>query len=239
MTYLPPRAEDGTPLTYAEDRCALRWPLVLLGTTMPILFIVVLTVGTIIRAPGTPYVASLFAAIWIFTDARHLMLVWPIGVRIDAEGIRIGGIRYAERYPNRDLPRKSPPPSFQCYHVFFCPWEAVRLLELTTDRKKLRELKRASTSASTRGVKARAGVAIGFYLGMLVAPFMRAALVIHVDPERAQFPAFRVQQALAVATSQIGAKSSVWVVPTRRPDELREILRAVPLTTPLQPPGFP
>jgi hypothetical protein len=67
---------------------------------------------------------------------------------------------------------------------------------------------------------------------MLAAPFMRAALVIHVDPERAQFPTFRIQQALAVATSQIGTQSSVWVVPTRRPAELREIIRAVSLVTP-------
>jgi hypothetical protein len=239
MTYLPPRTADGTPLTYAEDHCALRWPLVLLGTTMPVLFIVVLAVGSIIRTPGTPYVAILSFAIWVFTDARYLILVWPTGVRIDAEGIRIGGIRYAERHPHRNPRRKPPPPSFQCYHVFSCPWEAVRMLEFTTDRTTLRGLRRASTSASTRGVKARAGWAVGFYLGMLTAPFMRAALVIHVDPERAQFPAFRVQQALVASASQIGTESSVWVVPTRRPDELREIIRAVPLATPLPPPGFP
>jgi hypothetical protein len=111
------------------------------------------------------------------------------------------------------------------------------MLEFTTDRKTLRGLRRASTSAPTRGVKARAGWAVGFYLGMLTAPFMRAALIIHVDPERAQFPTFRVQQALVMAASEIGTKSSVWVVPTRRPDELREIIRAVPLTTASQPPG--
>lgn len=220
------------PLTYAEDRCALRWPLVLLGTTLPILFVVVLTVGTITRTPGTPYVASLVVAIWIFTDARHLILLWPTGVRIDADGIRIGGVRYSERHPHRNPHRKPPPPSFQCYHVFSCPWDAVRSLELTTGRKKLRALMKASTSASTRGIKARAGVAIGFYVGILAAPFMRAALVIHVDPERAQFPEFRKQQALVVATSQIGTQSSVWVVPTRRPAELREIVRAVSLATP-------
>ncbi|MEO7194224.1 MAG: hypothetical protein ABIZ05_05280 [Pseudonocardiaceae bacterium] len=131
--------------------------------------------------------------------------------------------------------RHHPTPSYQCYHVFSCPWDAVRLLELTTDHKKLRALKRTSTSAPTRGVKARAGWAMGFYLGMLTAPFMRAALVIHVDPERAQFPTFRSHQALAVTQSEIGTQSSVWVVPTRRPAELREIIRAVSLAT---PPGY-
>jgi hypothetical protein len=105
--------------------------------------------------------------------------------------------------------------------------------------KTLRALKRASTSAPTRGVKARAGWAVEFYLGMLTAPFMRAALVIHVDPERAQFPAFRTQQALVAATSQIGTNSSVWVVATRRLDALRELIRAVPLATASQPPGSP
>lgn len=173
MTYLPPRAADGTPLTYAEDHCALRWPLVLLGTAMPILSIVAVTVGAITGTREMAYVTGLFIAILVVTNAGYLPLVWPTGMRIDAEGIRVGGIRYSERHPNRDLRRKPPPPSFQCYHVSSCPWEAVRVLELTTDRTKLRELKRASTSASTRGVKARAGWAVGFYLGMLTAPFMR------------------------------------------------------------------
>ncbi|MGH3720338.1 MAG: hypothetical protein ACRDRI_16135 [Pseudonocardiaceae bacterium] len=234
MTYLPPRTEDGTPLTYAEDRCALRWPLVLFGITLPILSIVVLTFGTITRARGpmTAYVSVLFVVIWVVTGACYLTLVWPLGMRIDADGIRIGGIRYAERHPDHKRRRKPPPPSYQCFHVFSCPWEAIRSLEFTTDHKTLRALRRTSTSAPTRGIQARAGRAIGFYLGMLTAPFMRAALVIHVDPEKAQFPAFRSHQALAVATSQIGTQSRIWVVPTRRPDELREIIRAVSLATP-------
>jgi hypothetical protein len=55
---------------------------------------------------------------------------------------------------------------------------------------------------------------------MLVPPFIRTALVIEVDPQSADSPEFRVVQALAVATSQVGTRSSTWVVPTRHPDQL-------------------
>jgi hypothetical protein len=54
---------------------------------------------------------------------------------------------------------------------------------------------------------------------MLVPPFIWTALVIEVDPQSAGSPEFRVVQALAVATSQVGTRSSTWVVPTRRPDQ--------------------
>jgi hypothetical protein len=56
---------------------------------------------------------------------------------------------------------------------------------------------------------------------------MRAALIIEIDPEHATFPEFRIQQAAAVATSQVGTRSRTWVVPTRHPQQLAEVVNMI------------
>jgi hypothetical protein len=80
----------------------------------------------------------------------------------------------------------------------------------------------------TQGARrAGGGQLVGFWLGMIVAPFTRAALVIEIDPQVADFPEFWVVQALAGSTSQVGMRSSTWVVPTRRPDRLHAAIEQV------------
>jgi hypothetical protein len=66
---------------------------------------------------------------------------------------------------------------------------------------------------------------------MLTAPFAKATLVIEIDTEYAQFPTFRDLQALFASTSQAGTRSTTWVVPTRRPRELRELVETITTTT--------
>ena len=66
MTYLPPRADDGTPLTYAEDHCALCWPLVLLGTTLPASLVIIFIAGAITHTTSMPYIVGL-----ILTDISY------------------------------------------------------------------------------------------------------------------------------------------------------------------------
>lgn len=217
---------DAVPL-YAEDGCARRWPLLLLGLGMPVLMVLCLVGGL---ATGDQGFALLFAIplfTWVFTDARLVGQYWPTGIRIDGAGIRIGGVRRAQRHRGDDAEaraprRKPPPPSFQCYHVFSVPWTGVQSLTVVTDRKELRRLRKQSRQGPKRGMRARGHVA-GFWLGMLVPPFVRAALVIEVDPESADFPEFREVRAAisAQATSQVGTRSSIWVVPTRHPVQLQ------------------
>lgn len=229
----------GTPLglrgvaAYAEDRSCLRWPLVVLGTLMPALIVGVVAVGAAVGAgPGVAYLILPPLLIWLVTGARYLPMVWPTGIRIDGDGVRIGGVRRWERKPNRTRRRKAPPASFQHYHVFSCPWRGILALEVTTDRKRLGQLHKTAHRAPSKNLRATGGgPVVGFYLGMLTAPFAKAALVIEIDPEYAQFPTFRDVQALFASTSQAGTRSTTWVVPTRRPRDLGELVNTITSTT--------
>jgi hypothetical protein len=61
--------------------------------------------------------------------------------------------------------------------MFFCPWNAVYRAAVITDRTTLKDTARLRS----RAVK----------LGVLRAPFAKAALLIEIDPRYASFPQFR------------------------------------------------
>jgi hypothetical protein len=205
---------------YAEDRAALRPAAVVLGVGLLAVFVAAVAVGA---ATGDevyllPAAIALFGL--IFSRTMYVFVSWPAGIRIDADGVRIGNVRH----PGHTRP---PAPSFQAYRVFAVRWAGVLSMRVVTDRAELRRLTGLSRSAPTNGVRRRGGAAVGFYLGMLTAPLWRAALVVEIDQEYATFPDFRTHQAAAVATSQVGTRSDRWVVPTRRPERLAEVVEAI------------
>jgi hypothetical protein len=182
---------------YVEDRAALRPVAVLLGVGMPVIVVLAAVFGGVTGQEAFLVPAAAALLVWIFTNSMYVFVNWPTGIRIDRDGVRIGNVRHP------DANRRHPPaPS-------------------------LRKLARTSRRATTRGVKARGGAAVGFYLGMLTPPFLRAALVLEIDAEYATFPEFRTHQATTIATSQIGTRSSTWVVPTRHPDHLAATVAAI------------
>jgi hypothetical protein len=207
---------------YAEDHAALRPVVVALGVGMTIIMLVSAVLGGVTGQAGylLPFVIAL--VVLVFTNSMRIFVHWPTGIRIDADGVRIGNVRHP------DANRRHPPaPSFQAYRVFGVPWAGVLEMRVVRDRRELRAMTTTSRRASTRGVKARGGLAVGFYLGMLTPPMMRAALVLEIDEEQASFPEFRTRQAASVATSQVGTRSRTWVAPTRRPDRLAEVVEAI------------
>jgi hypothetical protein len=154
----------GTPLgvrgvaAYAEDGSCLRWPLVVLGTVMPVLIVAVVAVGAAVLAgTGIAYMVLPPLVIWLPTGARYLPMVWPTGIRIDGEGILIGGVRRWERKPNRTRRRKPPPASFQHYHVFSCSWRGILSLEVTTDRNRIRALNKTAHRAASKNLRGAGG----------------------------------------------------------------------------------
>ncbi|HEX5116990.1 MAG TPA: hypothetical protein VFW65_17500 [Pseudonocardiaceae bacterium] len=207
---------------FAEDHAALRPVVVLLGVGMVIIMLASIVVGGVTGQEVylVPFAIALLVA--ISTNTLRVFVHWPTGIRIDADGVRIGNVRRPDA--NR---RHAPAPSFQAYRLFSVPWAGVLEMRVVRDPRELRAFAKASRRASTKGVKARSGVAVGFYLGMLTPPLMRAALVVEIDPEYATFPEFRTRQAVAVATSQVGTRSRTWVAPTRRPDQLAEVVTAI------------
>jgi hypothetical protein len=207
---------------YAEDRAALRPMAVLLGVGMPVIVVLAAVLGGVTGQEAFLVPAAIALLVWIFTNSMYVFVHWPTGIRIDRSGVRIGNVR------RPDANRRHPPaPSFQAYRVFAVGWPGVLSMRVVRDRHELRRLAKTSRRAGTRGVRARGGTAVGFYLGMLTPPFLRAALVLEIDEEYATFPEFRVRQAATIATSQVGTRSSTWVAPTRRPDRLTEAVAAI------------
>jgi hypothetical protein len=208
---------------YAEDRAALRPTLLVLGVGLPVIVVACTVAGSVTGQAGLIVPAAVALLVWVFTNSMRVFVHWPTGIRIDGAGVRIGDVHG----PAPKRRRRPPAPSFQAYQVFSVKWSGVLAMRVSTDRHELRQLSRQSRRASTKGTSARGGMAIGFYLGMLAPPMMRAALIIEIDPEYATFPEFRVQQALAVANSQVGTQSRTWVAPTRHPQRLAEVVDTI------------
>jgi hypothetical protein len=155
----------------------------------------------------------------LFWIARGQLLVhwWPIGIRLNAEGVAIGGVRWAERHPGRT--RRKASVLNQGYQVFSCPRDGVTSIWVETDPGRLKDLRRHATYGRRPTP-----------LGNLSVPFMTAALVIEVRQPAATLPKIhRARNPLAVNYSSAGHHQSQWVVPTRHPGRLRAVLDSLPL----------
>jgi hypothetical protein len=194
---------------YAEDHSAIRWPYYFHSLLWPLVLVVTVAAAAVTGNPNWAWpIAVGIAGTLLGTGFTSKM--WPVGIRVGGDGIRIGGVR------GRPRPRKSPPwADYQRRQVLFCPWDAVRRAAVITDKPALRDAR----SLSRQGV---------IRLGVLSAPFTRAALLIEVDPDRVVLPEFREQdidrpfwRPAHMAPVEV---SAVWYVPTRHPDALRAAL---------------
>jgi hypothetical protein len=208
---------------YAEDHCALDLRLLAAGLGAPVAAIALFAI-TLATPLSRLWVAPLLGimalvGVWV-VFGQMLPYVWPTGLQLDTQGIRIGGIRWAERHSGRTRRKATVP--HQYGQVFACSWDGVQHIGITRNRKTIRVLVRGATHGRRPTP-----------LGNLAAPFMRAALVAWVEPDPARLP--RISPArgpLSVNWSSPGYHQPVWVVPTRRPAALEAALAAVPL-----PPG--
>ena len=219
MTY-----PDSTANGYTEDHCALRWPLVLSGFGFPLLLAAVLVLGITTKNGLLALLLPVVVILWGLSRGFSLPYVWPTGIRLDDKGVRIGGVGWAEHHPGRKRHRTPVAPG-QRYYVFSCPWEAVERICIVTDRQELRTLSKRSWAGGPPGHRV--------LLGMLTAPYARAALLIVVDPDIARFPEFTTRRGLYYSVlpapgSIHGIPSPYWVAPTRHPERLTAALRAMP-----------
>jgi hypothetical protein len=216
------RTEPAPPtqstVLYAEDHCALRWPLIFHATFWPILLVAALVVLIVDPDPNLSYLLTVPLA-----GAGYGIIAAAVnratGIRVTHAGVSVGGVHreHHRRGRNPDGDAQSlPPASAQRTQVFYCPWPAVRRIEVVTGRARMRELAR---SRSDRGILA---------LGTLWAPFMRAALVIQVDLSQATVPDFRPPDArrywFKPSRPDPYTVSPTWYAPTRHPAELRAAL---------------
>jgi hypothetical protein len=230
-------------LVYAEDRCALRWPLVCFGLLGCVggaaLAVVCFWLGvTTTWQRGFAALSAAGIAVSCFWTLQ-LWSNWPTGIRVDTAGIQIGGVgRKPDAVTGHSV-------LGQRHEVFSCPWTAVRGIAVT-DRAGLRglraQLAERQPSAHARHHPDRPGDTemrprtAGVRLGWMPAPFMRAALVIYVEPDNAHFPLLLPWRSYGrTAMRKVGTPSRVWLAPTRHPDALRAALARVPGCPPVTP----
>lgn len=205
---------------YAEDRCALSWRLQVAGLYLPAFAVAFFAVSLLTGMPAVTWtaLAVLFlTTAWWAAGGSWIRYLWPTGIRIDADGVRIGGVGWAERHRGQVRTRTAIVPR-QCSQVFACPWSGVLSIGVTGDDQVLKAARRQAC----RGRKPTP-------LGNLAVPSMRAALVLRVDTDRAQVPAIRAASGIGwYAAAADGYHQPLWVVPTRRPARLREALAMLP-----------
>jgi hypothetical protein len=205
---------------YAEDHCALNWRLLAAGLGAPVAVIAlfIVTLATPLSRAWVGPLLGIVALTGVWTVCGQMLpYVWPVGIRLDSEGLQIGGTRWAERHPGRRRRKATVP--HQYGQVFACSWDGVQHIGVTRNRKAIKVLVRGAAHGRRPTP-----------LGNLAAPFMRAALVAWVEPDHAMLP--RISPArgpLSVNWSSPGYRQPVWVAPTRRPAELEAALASVPL----------
>jgi hypothetical protein len=221
------------PVYYAEERCSLRWPLVFHGLFWPLLLIAsytaVLVTDNYAFLPGA--ILGIFGCPSF--GGMHLAQDWPIGIRVDAAGIWIGGIRRAERLRARRQAQghhirtrgKLPRARARRRQVFFCPWDAVQRVAVVTDRKEIRKIAKLGAGVGASLLSAGTGT---IRLGPLTAPYTRAALVLDVDLAAASVPEFRPPDTrrywFKTSAPQRFVSLPVWSAPTRHPEKLHAAL---------------
>jgi hypothetical protein len=153
---------------------------------------------------------------------------WPTGVRIDEAGISVGAVRSAR------ATRRKPTVNHQSWGLFACPWSAVLGVRMVTDRDELQQMKNSQQYYTLTNRWSNKLEMRRCNIGVLASPFMRAALVIEVNPFAVTaseirparfFTNFKDGHFSHLVHPQL---SPTWIVPTRDPEMLSAVLRTVP-----------
>jgi hypothetical protein len=214
--------------SYREAHSALNGRLLTSCLLVPAAIeIACLTLGVILDQPWFFVIAgSMFVPIMIASGLLYRN--WPTGVLIDESGISIGAVRSARAAARR------PTVNHQSWGLYTCPWSAVQGVRLVTGRNELRQMSNlpqyhtlTNRWSNKRGMR-------HCNIGVLASPFMRAALIIEVNP--AAVTAAEIRPARFYTNYKDGQFSHLvqprlsptWVVPTRHPEALRAALQTIP-----------
>lgn len=228
----PPQPDVRYP-EYAENGSAKdpkRYP-------VPVATWTVLALGIVLSAVfGSITVAVLFALALLligFVQVTSLIGRLPLGIRMDQQGIRIGGVQAAEEGRSRVHPRDRPIRGFtRAMHVYSCEWEGVQRIKVLTDPRELRAMARGfggSGSAEYRGEWWSSLNMAAWAPGRFVDVLTGAALVIEVETARASFQATRPPKGGlggSVAADVYTGETMTWVIPTRNPQAIKAALAA-------------
>jgi hypothetical protein len=222
-------------VTYVERHCAFNRRFVAWFLVVPnAMLVLLLLLGFLshlwaVAAPLLGIVGYLALITWTMVYRN-----WPTSIRVDGEGVRIGA---AASHRTRRVSAVH-----QAWGLFDCPWEAVLGISVVADADGLDRIRHAGAlmAPTNRWGKPRNSM---LRKGVLTAPFMRAALVVQVDPGRATVPAtsasrFYDNRSTVRQYRDAGVESAIWIVPTRRPVELRRAVQHSPAFRSV-PPALP
>lgn len=217
-------ADHADHADYAEDRAAVRWPLAALGGLLPLVCAAAFVVGVVTGVGALWSAAAVVLCLTLMSGTAFLYRNWPTGIRITDGELRVGAVRSAR------AARRTPTVTHQNWGLFTVPLSAVRSMTVQSDPAAIRRLKKSPDyfTLSNRWGKSR--TADTCKLGVLTAPFMRSALVVELDGGWARFPTtrraafFPNEFGRSFRTFLTAEESLTWVIPTRRPERLREVL---------------
>ena len=219
---------DPRPGSYREPHSALTWPLLACGLFAPAAAeITCLILGIATNQPWFFVIMGwLLVPVMIWTSLLYRN--WPTGIRIDAAAISIGAIGPAR------AASQTPTLNHQSRALFTCPWSAVEGVRIVTDRAELRQMKNTPRYYTLTNRWGRKRGMDHCNIGVLASSFMRAALVIDVDPLAVSAPQVRPARFYSNFTDGYFSHlvrprlSPVWIMPTRHPEALGRALAAVP-----------
>jgi hypothetical protein len=216
------------PPTYLESRSALNGPFLACALFAPALTeIACLTLGLAFDQPWF-FVFMGWLLVPIMISCGLLYRNWPTGVLIDESGISIGAVGRPQAAARR------PTVNHQSRGLYTCAWPGVLGARIVTDRTELRQVRNlpqyhtlTNRWSTKRGMR-------HCNIGVLASPFMRAALIIEVNPSAVTASAIRPARFYSnYKDGQFShlvqpRLSPTWIVPTRRPEALSAALQRVP-----------
>jgi hypothetical protein len=212
--------------TYLEPRSALNGALLAFGLVPVAAEIACLIIGV---AANQSWLFALMGPLFalVLVSVGLLYRNWPTGVRIDESGITIGAVRSAR------AARRRPTVNHQSWGLYTCPWPAVQSVRMVTDRDELKRIKNSEQYFTLTNRWANKAGMRRCNIGVLASPFMRAALVIEVNPFAVTasdirparfFTNYKDGHLSHLVQPQL---SPTWVVPTRHPEVLKPALQTV------------
>jgi len=222
-----PRQAYPSRQAYLESHSALNGTLLTYGLLPLVAEAACLAVGVAARQPWF-FVVMGGLLVLVMIGTGLLYRNWPTGIRIDESGISIGAVRSA------GAARRRPTVNHQSWGLYTCPWPAVQSVRMVTDRDELKLMKSSARYYTlTNRWSNKAGMR-HCNIGVLTSPFMRAALVIEVNPFAVTasetrparfFTNYKDGRLSHLVQPQL---SPTWVAPTRHPEALSAALRAMP-----------
>ena len=150
---------------------------------------------------------------------------------MDEWGVRIGAVALKDV----DAEQRSATVTHQNWVVFSCPWSGVREMFVVTDPDRVMRLRTSPEYDTLSNRWARPKTMIWCMAGVLVPPYMRAALVIRIDPAVATVPRLRSSLFFSnymdpndphFSRALLPRVGNTWVVPTRHPEHLRALIKS-------------